>query len=202
MRTFALLAALAFAAPTFAQQSRPTEESVKALLQAAHTSDVVESVMAQLDAAARNGAQQMLNGKDVTEPQRQIIMSQHDKLMALVRQELNWPKLEPTIIEVYQNNFTQEQVDELVKFYHTDAGRALVEKMPAITQSMMERVQAHVQRLTPQIQALQRETVERLNALGQQHAAPAPAQSPQQTPPQTPAPAAAPPSPTPQGPSS
>jgi hypothetical protein len=59
---------------------------------------------------------------------------------------------------MYIDTFTQEEVDGLLAFYRTPAGRAMIEKMPILLGKMMQQTQARMQRLMPQIMQIAQES--------------------------------------------
>jgi hypothetical protein len=69
------------------------------------------------------------------------------------------------MIEVYRAHFTEEEIQGLLKFYDSDVGRSTIAKMPAVMQSSMQITQERLATLLPQIQQVQRNAVERLQAL-------------------------------------
>jgi hypothetical protein len=52
----------------------------------------------------------------------------------------------------------------MVTFYKTDAGKAVVEKMPLVTENTGEAMQGLLAQLLPKLQKLQEETLSKLNA--------------------------------------
>jgi hypothetical protein len=80
------------------------------------------------------------------------------------------------MIQIYRDNLTQKEVDGMLKFYRSESGRAYVEKMPAITQEVMQKMQGLVQDMRPKLMELQKDSDERVRA----------AASPQSTAPSSP----------------
>lgn len=52
-------------------------------------------------------------------------------------QEVKADDLEKIIIPIYDKHFTETEIDDLVKFYNTPAGKKMIEKMPLIMQESM-----------------------------------------------------------------
>lgn len=75
---------------------------------------------------------------------------------------MSWKDLEPKLIDLYKQTLTQSDVDGIVTFYKSEAGKALIEKMPLIMQRSMTLMTDKVQSLTPRLQALQQETSRKL----------------------------------------
>jgi len=50
----------------------------------------------------------------------------------LVKEELNWATFEPMMVEVYRNTFSQHEVDGMLTFYRSEAGQAVIAKLPTV----------------------------------------------------------------------
>jgi len=48
---------------------------------------------------------------------------------SLVKAELNWSAIEPVMIEVYRNTFSQHEVDGMLTFYRSEVGQAVIAKL-------------------------------------------------------------------------
>ena len=133
----AATAALAHAEP-------PTAESIEALLVATKSEAIMESVNANMENNLRQGMAQTMAGKKIT-PQLQRFLDNAPRQFAeAMREELSWATLKPLYVQLYQESFTQEEVDGLIAFYRSPAGEALTNKMPIVAQKTMQLVQSRV----------------------------------------------------------
>ncbi|MDB5851416.1 MAG: hypothetical protein JWP29_5168 [Rhodoferax sp.] len=140
-----LLAALALLTAAFACHAEPpTTESVEALLVATKSEAIMESVNANMENTLRQGMAQTLVGKKIT-PQLQRFLDNAPRQFAeAMKEEMSWATLKPLYVQLYQESFTQEEVDGLVAFYRSPAGEALTTKMPIVMQKTMVLVQSRV----------------------------------------------------------
>ena len=180
------LISLLAAAPTLAQDTKASEESIKQLFGIMHANSMLDNVMAQVNAQGRAMLTQGLAGRALNDEQRKIITDNQEKIQSLLREELDWAKLEPMMIEVYRDNLTQKEVDGMLKFYRFESGRAYVEKMPAITQEVMQKMQGLVQEMRPKLMELQKDSAERVRAAANPQSTAPPAPQSPQPPPQPP----------------
>ena len=67
--------------------------------------------------------------------------------------------MEPEIVAVYRESFTQEEIDAQLSFYRSPGGQAVIAKMPMVMQKSMEMSQRQMHRLMPKMQALMKETL-------------------------------------------
>ena len=159
MRKFAaFLAAWAFAGAAFA--APPTTSSVEALLSATRAEQVLDSMFMIFEQSMRQGMAASLQGQTPNVEQQRILDAMPDQLARLFREEMTWAKLQPIYVRVYQETFTQEEVDAITAFYKTPAGTASIDKMPVVMQKSMTASQA-----------LMGPMIERFKAISQQVAA-------------------------------
>lgn len=50
---------------------------------------------------------------------------------------VNYADLMKRIIPVYSKHFTEQEIDDLIKFYNSSTGKTMIEKMPMILQESM-----------------------------------------------------------------
>jgi hypothetical protein len=142
-----------------------SEASIRKLLEVTESRKLVDSMYAQLDGMFETAMKQSLGNTELTPAQTKIAQETQGEVIALVKREMAWEKFEPMMIEVYRTNFTEEEVQGMLKFYESDVGRSMVVKMPAVMQSTMQLTQQRMGSLVPEMQAIQRKMVERLQEL-------------------------------------
>lgn len=85
-------------------------------------------------------------------------------MMAALKEMLDWNKLEPLYVRVYQKSFTQSEVDGMIAFYKTPAGQAVISKMPAVMQNTMNEMQQMMGPMMQRLQKMQQEVVAEMKA--------------------------------------
>jgi uncharacterized protein len=73
--------------------------------------------------------------KGLSAEQRVKIGEMQDKMMALVAARLSDAK--PALVKVYTDTYTEEELDGIVGFYKSPAGKAFLQKMPEVMQRSM-----------------------------------------------------------------
>jgi hypothetical protein len=58
---------------------------------------------------------------------------------------LDWEKLRDQIADIYVQVFTEDELNELIRFYQSPVGQKLLEKTPEIMQKSVEIVQTILQ---------------------------------------------------------
>jgi hypothetical protein len=70
------------------------------------------------------------------------------KIFDVVGAKMSWEKLKPAFVQIYSEVYTDEELDGILAFYRSPAGRAMIEKTP----QLMTRTMAFVQKLTADMQ--------------------------------------------------
>jgi hypothetical protein len=76
------------------------------------------------------------------------------RVFQLISSQVGWKALEPEYVDLYSNNFTEEQLDAILAFYKSPAGSALIDKLPTLTSEGMQIAQAKMTALQPQIRQM------------------------------------------------
>jgi uncharacterized protein len=69
----------------------------------------------------------------------------------LVRRMLNWETLKPRFIDLYAATYTEAELDGILAFYNSAAGRAMLEKMPQLMQGAVGISQEAMAALGPEM---------------------------------------------------
>ena len=193
-----VLAAILSVQPAFAAaDARASADSIRQLFAVMHTSAMLDTVMSQIDTSARSALLQATAGEPLNEDQKRIMSDTQTRVMSLLKDELNWVDLEPMMIEVYRDSFSQKEVDGMLKFYRSEAGQAVIAKLPVVMRGMTQKMQLRMQSLTPKVVQLEKDAVAQLKSAAR--SAPEPQAPPPQSPP---LPAGSPESPAPPAPPS
>ncbi len=154
----------AAAASLVAADPKPSEASVKELLVLSDSPKMLDMSKGQLATMAGGPVQQALQGKALTPEIKKTVEAGGAKIMATLNEGLKWEFFEPTFVEIYQSMMTQEEVDGIVAFYKTPAGKAMVQKLPQLMQASGQRMQQKLGPLMQQLQQISQETVLQLQA--------------------------------------
>jgi hypothetical protein len=76
------------------------------------------------------------------------------KMFALIGEETSWQKMRPVFVKVYGDTYTEPEIDGILAFYKSPAGKAMVEKQPMLTSKMMTNMQAQMGEIMNKIQKL------------------------------------------------
>jgi len=156
-----LCASLVYAAdnPSASPSTAPTEASIKQLLEVAQSHKLVDSVMAQMDNLLQQTIAQATKGQPIPDKVQKDIDQRRSELLALMKDLLDWKKLEPMYVRIYQKTFSQQEVDGMITFYKTPAGQAVIRKMPAAMQNSIDEMQQMMGPVMQRMQQMQHDVV-------------------------------------------
>jgi uncharacterized protein len=162
-RSLIIASALAFSV-AHAADVPASEASIREMLSVTEARKLIDGMFPQIEAMMKNSMQQALNGQPLSAEQQKIADKMNTKMMALMRDELSWDKLEPLYLSVYQKSFTQAELDGMLAFYKTPAGTAMIKKMPVVLAQTMSAMQQKMGPMMQKIQQAVQETVAEIEA--------------------------------------
>lgn len=140
----------------------PSEESIKQLLEVTQARKLIDSVMSQMDLLMQQAVAQAVQGQEIPPKVQKEIDQQRAEMLAMMKELLDWKKLEPMYVRIYQKTFTQQELDGMLAFYKTPAGAAVVTKMPAIMQNTMDEMQSMMGPVMEKMKKMQQDLVARM----------------------------------------
>jgi uncharacterized protein len=159
----ALVALLALQ-PAFAEDAKPSEQSVRQLLEAMHTGDSMKEAFSHMDEMLR-ASMKDVDRRPLNAEQEKIRDDTRHKVVALMKEQLDWSTvLEPMMVNSYRDAFTQQEVDALLKFYDTPVGKSVAAKLPTASNQMMQLMQQRMRDMMPKIQELVKDSNVRIKA--------------------------------------
>lgn len=173
MRKLALVIAawLSVAASALAQDEPADEAIIRELIEITESAKLLDSVYAQVDGMMAQSLSDAIGGKSLTPEQQALFDEMRERVVAIFRESMSWAVLEPVMIDIYRKSFTRKEAQGMLDFYRSEAGRAVIAKMPLVMQNSMAAMQANLRTMMPKIQEVQKDILERLRALNQPAAA-------------------------------
>lgn len=152
------------AAAAVSPADRPTEDSIRQLLQVQNSKHLIEVVNAQMDVMFTNLINQQTQGKTLTDEDKQRIAAGRERLKEIREKIFNWDAMEPMFLKIYADSFSQAEIDSMVAFYSSPAGQAVIAKLPLVTQNTMAIMQERLKSIAPQTQQIAKDTATEINA--------------------------------------
>ena len=90
--------------------------------------------------------------KDIPAEQRAKVGEMQGKIMELIAVSLN--KAKPALAKVYTDTYTEEEIDGILAFYKSTAGKAFLQKMPEVMQRSMPVMLKMMNDLQPEMKTM------------------------------------------------
>ena len=163
-RTLVLFSLIIICAGSYAADGPPSDTSVKKLLEVSQAQRILDNIMAQMDNMMKQAMQQATQGQTLSPQIKKDIEKRQTEMLSIFKEMLDWHKLEPMYIRVYQKSFTQSEVDSLIAMYQTPGAQILVTKMPMVLQNTINEMQPMMQPIMQRIQRMQQDVVAEIQA--------------------------------------
>ncbi len=83
------------------------------------------------------------------------------KIMDLVKARMSWDKMRPQYAKAYDETFSAGEIDGILSFYESPAGRAILQKMPQLLSKTMTIAQSQMAEIMPEIQRIAKEAAQK-----------------------------------------
>jgi hypothetical protein len=146
----AVAIALCFARHPASAQELSKQAKIERILAATNSSALVDQMFNQIKLITAGQAP-----AGTTPEERARLQEAQSKIMDLVRASVN--KLLPQYAKMYDETFSDDEIDGIYAFYQSPAGKSMVQKTPLLVSKLMGMMQAQMTDLTPEIQRIARE---------------------------------------------
>ena len=161
--TFALVIVCAL----LAEAAPPSDQSINEMMSAMQLEGLLNQALKQMDEgitkAMEQGLEQALKGKELSAPQKTAVESFRAKFSTTMKDELSVAKVKDIYLQAYRETFTQDEVNAIIAFYKSPAGKAVTEKNPAVKQKAGTLTQGRISPMTQKLQKMQEEFVKELS---------------------------------------
>jgi uncharacterized protein len=147
-------------------EPRPSEESIRHLLDVMQAQKLVQTISEQMDGMFAGMLKKQLDGQEVTPEQQHAIEERQQAAKSMVKDLLSWDSMEHLYLKVYSETFTQAEIDGMIGFYSSPTGQAVIAKLPQATKSSMAEIQSRVQQMMPKLQQMAKDAAEQVKAQG------------------------------------
>jgi uncharacterized protein len=159
MKTASLLTLTLLVIGPFASAQELTKEAkIERLLTVMNADNMIDQMFEQIKAMT---AAQVPPGS--TPEQIAQARQVQTKILDLVKARISWEKMRPQYVKLYAETFSDEEISGMLAFYGSPAGRAMLDKMPALVTKIMEVAQGQMKDVLPEIQRIIRESVPKQN---------------------------------------
>jgi len=161
----ALIWMLICGAAAAANNAPASDASIREMLELTNAQQMMDGMKGQMTGMMNAAMQNATKDQTVT-PERQAILDRMSaKMSAVVTDMLNWEALLPMYLRTFRASFTQDEIDGVIKFYKSPAGRAYVKKLPLVMQNVMREMPDFMKPVQEKMMAIQRESIQELKDL-------------------------------------
>ena len=124
----------------------------------------MEVVAPQVTSELDTEIQQELKGRIPNSKEQRAIGNLKSRVIAAMQEQLSWEKMEPMVLQMYKNTFTEEEIDGMLVFYKTPAGQAVINKMPKLMQEIPPMIMQMVKGLLTRMKEIDEEFAAEMKA--------------------------------------
>ena len=156
-RTLIAITALSFAvAPALADDASKAAK-VEEFFRLSKMDDTLRQALALSANQIKSGMLQQMTGVKLSPEQEKSMGEFQDKVTTLVSGALSWEKLKPAYVKLYAEAYTEPQMDDIVAFYKSPTGQAMVANNSVLLPKASAIVQKQLAGAMPEIQKLIRD---------------------------------------------
>ncbi|GAA6143436.1 DUF2059 domain-containing protein [Hydrogenophaga sp. 5NK40-0174] len=144
--------------PLAAHAAPPTEEQVDRLLKLNGAHAALEAAVRSIGGPLRQQLTLKLlqtnKGAPLTPNQRQAVENALPPIENLLRTELSWDSVRPAYLNLYQKQFSAEEVEQLIALYEDPGYVALMKKMQVVNLQSSRLIQDRLPKVLPKLEPL------------------------------------------------
>ncbi len=139
-----------FSASAFAET--PSTASIQQLMQLLDAQTQYEQELEYSKQSYQEMMQQVLDSqaKHLDEDKQKKFQTFSAEMLDLMMQESQWTQVEPETIQIWQDIYTQEEINSMIQYYQTPMGQSILKKMPLATEKSNAIVQGKIDKFMPQ----------------------------------------------------
>ena len=152
---FVLLSCALLAAffPAHADDASKTAK-VHELFRLIKLDELSAQMMNQVMSQVNSGMMQQVIGVHLSVADQKKVDDFSGQVQLIVSNALSWKSLEPEYTKLYADAYTEQQLDDLLTFYRSPTGQAVVEKTPILLKESSAFAQQRMSAVTPDLQKL------------------------------------------------
>ncbi len=119
----------------------------------------VSLLVDQMYKYAENLIKANLTRMRVPKEMQSIVDTHSKKMIAILKADLVWDKLKKQYIDIYVKEYTEAEINSLIKFYKSPLGQKLLSKTPEISKQAMAVGQKQMTLVMPKVQGISKNMV-------------------------------------------
>ena len=133
-----------------AHASPLTEQTYRDLLEASKTKESLEQILISSDVEVTNIARSMMKGREFGAEGEVALEKMKKRSRTMLESQIGYEVMVAQFRPTYMDNLTEEEVVEIIKFYKTPAGIAIINKMPVIATHVGKLIYSKMEAIRPE----------------------------------------------------
>lgn len=154
MRSLAAVLLLCTATLPCAADEVSKAKSTEELLALMNADKMVDQMFEQMQTMIRSQLSSMPAPAGKETQAKAMAADIQTQMFDLIRKRMSWDRMKPEYMRMYAETFSEDEINGMVAFYRSPAGRATLEKLPLVMSKTMAIVQPMMKELTPEIQRI------------------------------------------------
>jgi hypothetical protein len=160
------LALLLVLIPCLRAEDASKNTKIERIFEAAKLDQVLNQMYTLIENQVKSQMYQQFLGAQLSPEQQKVFDEFDDKVMKLVKSKLSWDQLKQVYLKLYDDAFSESDIDGILAFYQSPAGQSLVAKTPQIMAAGSQAAQEKLAAVGPDVQALIQEYIPKMKAAG------------------------------------
>lgn len=136
--------------PALLADNASKDKKLNELVNVMDMDSMIDSIYSQMEVMMKNMSAQM----DIQPDEQALFDEYYSQMTQIIKEDMSWARMEPLVVDIYRRNFTEKELDDMLVFYKSDTGKAILAKMPVVMQESMQISQQLMQQSIPKIQAI------------------------------------------------
>jgi uncharacterized protein len=156
MRLLFVLLALT---PSLVADQASKEAKVNEILTLVNAESLLKQVYSQVDKQMDTMLNSIAAQSKIPPEKRGDLKAVGQKMAAVLADQLSWEKLQPTYVKIYEDVYTEEELDGLLAFYRSPVGKSFLSKTPVILQKSVEAMQSRLPQIMREVQKVAEDSI-------------------------------------------
>ena len=130
----------------------PSSASIEQLIDITDSKQQYEQELQYSEQSYNDMMQQLIDSQKnyLAKKDQEKFKTLQKEMLALMMKESQWEHIKPTKIQIFQEVYTQEEVNSMIGYYKTPIGRSILKKMPLVTEKNNAFLQQQMEKFMPQ----------------------------------------------------
>jgi hypothetical protein len=142
----------------FAPLSHAADEArISELLRVTEMEKMYSGLMSRTEGQFAQMKRQILADPSLSPKQREVAEHTLETYLDKTLVEFSWQKMKPFMVSLYSDIYSDQEIDDMIAFYKTPTGQAVIAKTPVVFEKSMQHFQGRMNAILGDLQQTLRE---------------------------------------------